>query len=282
MSLKTLLHELGRGLRHHRATFSMAIAVQAICLLLFTIFVVITLNMFGFLSSARNRVDIYAFVSDEAKPDDLKQSLKEIAGVADVRYVTKDEALSELKQDLGESSSVIDALGYNPLPPSLRIRLAPGYASARNLVEVERKISIMPGIKELWSGRELLARLERIFTTAVIVDLALLIVIALSVVFIIFQSVESTIYTRQKEIEIMRLVGATNAAVKGPFYFEGVFQGVAGGAVAFALALALYQVAATQLPQPIFPIPGLAILDVVLGGVLGYLGADIALSRLVK
>ena len=282
MALNNLFHELRRGVKHNRGAFLMSIAVQGICLLLFTLFAVITVNLFGFLNTARNRVEIYAFITDDANPTELSQSLKLIAGITDVTYVTKEQALADLKQDMGSSASVVDALGYNPLPASLRIKLGFGFATPAHLEDIERKVTIMSGIKEVWSGRELLAKLERIFTVAVVLDIAMLIVIAISVIFIVFQSVESTISTRQKEMEIMKLVGATESTIKGPFYFEGLFQGVMGGLLSFALSVVMYEIALTQIPQPIFPIVGVLIFNVALGGALGYLGADIALSRLVK
>jgi cell division transport system permease protein len=282
MALSSVLKESLRGVRRHRSAFLMSVSVQGICLLLFTLFAVITINLFSLLKVARDRVEVYAFITDDAIPDDLTASLKLVAGIHDVRYVSKAEALQELKQDLGEGSAIVDALGSNPLPASLRIKLAPGYTQPKNLEEVERKISIMPGVKEVWSGHELLTRLERIFTTALVLDIALLIIIGLAVVFIIFQSIESVIATRGKEIEIMRLVGATDAMVRGPFYWEGVLQGVVGGLIAFVLSLVLYQVALTQLPQPIFPIIGVLLFNLALGAVLGYMGADIALGRFVK
>lgn len=282
MSLSNLLHEFARALKHNRTGILMAIGVQAVCLLLFTIFAVITLNLFAFLNSARNRLEIHTFISDDADPEELSRSLRQIAGIADVVPITKEQALAELKKDMGSAADVIDALGYNPLPASLRIRLAPGFAAPGNLAELERKISIVPGVTEVWSGRELLGRLERIFTVATAVDIALLVVIALAIVFIVFQSVEASIATRQKEIEIMRLVGASDTTVRAPFYFEGFVQGLAGGILAFVLVLILYQLALVYLPPPIFPTPVIAILNIVLGAGLGYLGADIALSRLVK
>jgi cell division transport system permease protein len=282
MAFGNILRESMRGVKRHRSAFLMSVAVQGICLLLFTLFAVITINLFSLLKTARDRVEVYAFIADDANPDDLSASLKLVAGIHDVRYVSKEEALVELKQDMGESAAIVDALGHNPLPASLRVKLAPGYTAPKNLNEVERKISIMPGVKEVWSGRELLTRLERIFQTALVLDIALLLIIGLAVVFIIFQSIESVIATRSKEIEIMRLVGASDAMIRGPFYWEGVLQGAVGGALAFVLSLILYQVALTQIPQPFFPIVGIVVFNIAFGGVLGYMGADVALSRFTK
>jgi len=274
--------EFRRGVRRNRAGFVMAIAVQGLCLLLFTVFAIVTLNVMKLLNVARSRVEIFAFVSDNSNPDDLSASLTAITGVAGVRYVTKDEALAELKQDMEESAGIADALGYNPLPASLRIRLAPGYAQSGKLAEVERKIAVLPGVIDVWSGHELLAKLERIFTTALFVDVGLLLVIAVAVIFIVFQSVESLIATRAREIEVMKIVGATNSLIRRPFYWEGLFQGLMGGVLAFLLCLVLWQLALTQIPQPLFPVVGVALFDVILGGLLGLMGADIALSRLAK
>jgi cell division transport system permease protein len=280
--MKATLQELKRGVRRNRAGFLMAVAVQGICLLLFTVFAVVTLNVMSLLNSARSRVEIFAFVNDNANADDLNTSMLAITGVAGVRYVSKDSALVELKQDMEESAGIVDALGYNPLPASLRIRLAPGYAQAGKLAEVERKVAVLPGVIDVWSGHELLAKLERIFRTALVIDVGLLLVIALAVIFIVFQSVESLVATRSREIEVMRVVGATSALIRRPFYWEGLVQGTAGGLLAFLLCLVLWQIALTQIPSPVFPVLAVAVFDIVLGGLLGLMGADIAVSRLVK
>jgi cell division transport system permease protein len=282
MPLKTLFQEFWRGVSRNRTAHLMSIAVIGTCMLLLTLFGVVTLNLFNVLTTARNRVEVYAFVTDDANPVELTAALKLVAGVSDVRYVTKTEALEEMKRDLGESAAIVDVLGRNPLPASLRVRLAPGTARAENLDEIERKVSVMPGVMEVWSGRELLEKLERVFSTALIADIALMFIIALSVLFVVFQSVESTIATRGKEIEIMRLVGATDSTVKGPFYWEGIFQGVVGGIVAFLFSLVVYAIVVTQIPQPNFPVVWVAVVDVLFGGLLGFMGADVALSRFVK
>jgi cell division transport system permease protein len=96
----------------------------------------------------------------------------------------------------------------------------------------------------------------------------------------VFQTVETSIVTRLHEIEIMELVGATRGMVRAPFLIEGALQGVLGGTVAFVLVFVLVRIAATVFPAPVFPAAGVAALNLLLGMVLGLLGAGVALNRI--
>jgi cell division transport system permease protein len=184
--LDFVVKESTRNLIRNRGSFFLATLVQAICLLLFSIFLVITINLSRVVSIAQKRIEVYAFLDDQSDKQSLIENIKLLRGVADVRYVSKEQALAELKNDLGENASLADALETNPLPASLRIQLETGSKNLSNLEKIEQKISIMPGIKEVWSGKEILLRLDKAIRLVLGLDFALLIIVSLSVLFISF------------------------------------------------------------------------------------------------
>jgi cell division transport system permease protein len=276
--LNFVLRESTRNLTRNRGSFILATIVQAICLLLFSIFVLITINLTKVVTMAQRRIEIYAFLEDKINRQSLIENIKLLRGIADVRYVSKEQALVELKNDLGENASLIDALGTNPLPASLRIQLESGSRNLDNLEKIEEKITMMPGIKEIWSGKQILRRLDKAIRLVLGLDIALLIIIAISIIFISFQTIESTILLRSREIEIMRLVGANESTVRAPFHVEGMTQGVVGGFIAFLLITGFYYFISRQFPIPAFSFPLILGINVGFGCILGLIGSHIALN----
>jgi cell division transport system permease protein len=171
-------------------------------------------------------------------------------------------------------------LSENPLPPSVRVTIGSAYASARQVEQTEQKLLLLPGVTEVWSGKEFVAQLNRIIRTLMLLDIVILVVVSAAVAFIVFQTVESSIVARSREVEIMELVGASDAAVRAPFIIEGTTQGLAGGLAAFLLLFLLYRMVATAVPAPPLPLLGVLGIDLALGALLGITGSGIALNRI--
>ncbi|MBM3316073.1 FtsX-like permease family protein [candidate division WOR-3 bacterium] len=281
MRLGYLLREAWRGISRRTGGFLLAATVVAVCITLLSVFLVVTVNVMALVRTAGERGEMYAFVTDEAgsAPEDLLARAAALDGVRAVRFVSREEALQELRGDLGPDADLLDALDENPLPASIRLSLAPDATTGDALAGMEQKLRLLPGVVEVWSGKETLAQLSRALRTVTVLDLALLVLVAVSSVFIIFQAIESSISSRRREIEIMELVGATPAAVRFPFLLEGMIQGVAGGAAAFLAVLLLYRIVKAIVPAPGLPLLAVLALDVVLGLLLGLAGALIAVAR---
>jgi cell division transport system permease protein len=280
MRLNYVFQETFRSIGRNRGSFILAATVQAICLVLLSIFIVLTWNVVRLSEAASRRIELYAFVTDQAEPELLKGRIGALDGVAQARYVSKDEALGELRSDLGPDSGLIDALGENPLPPSVRVTVRSGFASAGELDAIEKKIMLMPGVTEVWSGKEMLERLGRITRTVMLLDIGILTIVFCAVLFIAFQTVESSIASRRHEIEIMELVGATSATVRLPFVIEGTSQGILGGVAAFVLVLILHRITAAVIPASALPTGIVVLTDLVLGALSGVAGSLIALNRI--
>ncbi len=280
MRLSYLFQETFRSISRNRGSFILAATVQAICLILLSIFIVLTWNVVRLSATASRRIELYAFVTEQAEPELLKGRIGALDGVAQARYVSKDEALTELRSDLGPDSGLVDALGENPLPPSVRITVRPGFASAAELEGIERKTMLMPGVTEVWSGKEMIERLSRITRTVLFLDIGILVIVFCAVLFIAFQTVESSIASRRHEIEIMELVGATDATVRLPFIIEGTCQGLLGGLAAFVLVLVLHRITAAAIPASTLPTGIVVLADLVLGAFSGTVGSLMALSRI--
>lgn len=282
MKAKHIIEEVLRGVRRNRGSYVLSAAVQGICLMLLSIFVVLTFNISTLVRAAGRKIELYAFLNEKGYSQLLESRIAAIEGVDATRYVSKEEALDELRSDLGEDASLVDALGENPLPASIRVTINPNYATAAQLDDVEKKVGLMPGIAEVWSGKDIIGRLNRIVRTVLLLDVLILVIVSCAVAFIVFQTVEGSIISRRHEIEIMELVGASRLSVRLPFVVEGASQGLAGGITAFLLVWLLYRIVAVVMPAPVFPLAVVLACDLGLGGLLGLAGSAMALNRIQR
>ncbi len=282
MATKFLIREGVRNILRNKSAFFLSASVSAICLLLLSIFLVLTINILRAKNYFEERIEIYAFLQDNAEVNDLINKISLLNGVRDVQYVSKEQALRELKQDLSDNAQLLDILGHNPLPAGLRIQVDPNFKLASRLSELEEKIKLLKGVRETWSGKDILIRLQRIIRIIVGLDTGLLLIVFVAVVFIISRTVESTILARSREIEIMRLVGASSNMVKFPFYIEGLSHGFLGSIISFIVSIILFYLVTIEIPMLSIPIFSLLIFNVIAGSLLGLGGSYIALSHILK
>ena len=221
-----------------------------------------------------------------ADADALAARLKRDRRVTAVRFVARDQALKELGAVQGVPE-LVAALGRNPLPDALVVRAAPDA-----IEPLAADLAKLPGVAQVqadavWAGR--LARIARVARLAVWLLAA---VLAAALVAVTFNTIRLQIVTQREEIEVSRLLGATDAFIRRPFYYCGLLQGLLGGALALALvygALALLNREVAALAQSYgsgfrLGAPGLADAAAVLafGALLGALGAHLSVERQLR
>lgn len=281
MNTGYLLREGWRNIGRRRTQFVLASLVVAACITLLTVFLIITVSLLGLFNTVARHGEVYAFITDAAAVDctDLISQVAALDGVSEVRLVEKHQALEELKADLGEDADLLNALDENPLPASLRLTLSSHISSTEQLDALEQKLHLLPGITEVWSGREALVRLAQALRTAGFIDVVVLLLTAVCSIFIVFQTVESSIASRRSEIEIMELVGAPPGTVRFPFVLEGGIQGLCGGILAFLAVVLVHLVMRSVVPVPQVSFLPVFVLDALLGLLLGLAGSGIAVGK---
>jgi cell division transport system permease protein len=258
------------------------VSVTTVSLFLFSLFLMLTSAVLRLARLTSERMEVYAYLADGADPELLKSQVSRVAGVKEVRYVSKDKALKEFQTDLGEEAYLLDLLGYNPLPPSLRLELEPSYRNPKQLFELSEKLYLLPGVEEVWYGKEVIGRLYRNLRLLVGVDLLMLMFVGFVVGFVVLQTIEMEALVRSTQTEIMSLVGATPKMIKAPFRFEGLIQGLIGGFLAFLLSALVGWAVHREFPGFQFNLWVLLLINLALGGVIGVWGADRALDRMLK
>ena len=186
----------------------------------------------------REEVRVHVYLRDEVGPDAraaLTAKLSAMPGVTEVQYVDSAEALRRYREWAGSVAALADELETNPLPASLELRLRPGPEVERQGQTILDAAQQDPSVEDARFDREWLARLEALLSLARIGGSGLALAVFGAVIFVMASVLRLAVYARREEIDIMLLVGATPAFVRGPFLVAGAAQGLLASAAALVI-----------------------------------------------
>ncbi len=264
------------------------LSVASIAFSLFTIglFGLVAINFREALHTLAERVEVVAFVLRGTPTETISTASTDIAAfpeVLDIKYVNADQALARARQELVEFQDAFRDLEINPLPASFEIRLKPGFRDAEHARQVAERLRGFPFIEDVRYGRDWVERLDRLRNMAGVVGLVIGLAFAAVAVVIIGVTIRITVLQRATEIAIMRLVGATNSYIRGPFLIEGAVKGVLGGGLAILMCWITFVIfrksAATAGSPLVFFSTGELIMALVFGTVIGLGGSVLSVGR---
>ena len=277
------LREALSSLRRTGAGVLISVGTIALSLFILGLFLLVTFNLYGAIEHLRTRVEVEIYLKDGAPARQIA-ALKETVGampeVQDVRYVDKEMAASEFRSAFGED--LLEAVPQNPLPASLRVRLTEAHRTSDGAGRVARVAQGAPIVEEVAYGETWVRKLDRLILIFFAIDLVVGIAITSATLFVVANTVKLTVLARRESIEIMRLVGATDAFIRRPFFLEGLLQGLSGGLLAGIGVYVLHRIALFYLPHIVL-VHGLypALSLIVLGALLGAAGSQMSLKRLL-
>jgi cell division transport system permease protein len=258
---------------------ALGITTIAFSLFAFGLFGLVTINIRDALRAVEDRVELRAFLVDGTTEDALAVAMGDIGAFPEVRevgYVSPDSALARSREELAEFSDVFDA---SVLPASIEVRLREGSRDPVTVQAVADRIATYPFIDDVRFGLEWVTKLYAVRTAAVYTGIGLGIVFALVAVIIIGSTIRMAVLARAREIEIMRLVGATNGFVRLPFLIEGTIKGMLGGVLAVGLAYLAHTAVSRMLFETVFFTPTQVGLGIAAGAALGFLGSLLSVGR---
>ncbi len=277
-----------------------AITTVAITLFIVGFFAVLVFDIQSIMNSIRGQVELAVYLQDNISPELNEYIENEISSweeTENIIYISKEQALERFKEQ-NEGSDILKEIQGNPLPASFEITLNdPEKVELVALRFIDKDGNFIEGIDDVVYGQTYVKKLFSI--TAVIGTIAILIIIVLllATVVLIFNTIRLSIYARRKEIEVMKLVGATNWFVRVPFLFEGFFEGFLGSIIAVVLLYFMGNfllIRGERIIVETMRIKELAILGsahiiiyvyigtILLGGLLGIISSAIALRRYVN
>ena len=222
--------------------------------------------------------------------EEIASIIRGLPGAEITDFISKQQAEADLIAALGEQAGLLDGITSNPLPASFEIN----FRDIKNDQVNPRRISVLleqlEGVDEVQYSEQWLERFEGLLYILKVGGLIVAGLFSLAVLFIITNTIKLTIYSRRDEIEIMRLVGATDRFIKIPFYLQGMIQGGVGTLLGLVVLLIGYLFLTTHFEQTItnsllvlrfFSLSVCA--TIIFGGILvGGLGSLVSLKQFMK
>ncbi|AKU26353.1 permease-like cell division protein FtsX [Anoxybacillus geothermalis] len=259
-------------------TFASASAVT-VTLLLVGVFFVVMFNINHFAQKVENDVEIRVHIeltADNQQKNALRRQIEAIPNVKEVRYSSKDEELKRLIKSMGEEGSSFRLFEQdNPLSDVYVVKAA----RPQDTVKIAKQIETLPFVHKVNYGQGTVEKLFDALKVARNVGLVLILGLLFTAMFLISNTIKITIFARRREIEIMRLVGATNGFIRWPFFLEGLWLGMLGALFPIA-ALSIvyynvYQVYEQWVSLPFFELLPFSPFMWQLSGLLLVIGAGI-------
>lgn len=261
---------------------TLSAAMIALSLLVVGLFGIAAFNIKRVLDRVEARVEVIAYIRDDADYNQVRAAqaeIEKIPQVRETRYISRAQALEIAKQELPEFRTVFSGLDSNPLPASIEIALKPGQHGAESVRQVARSVSAYSFVEDVRYGQEWLDKVYLLRKVAGAAAAVLGGAFALVAALIIGAAVRMAIFARRDEITIMRLVGATDGFVRRPFIYEGLMTGVAGGVLALVATYIIFRLMSKSLFQLEW-LPDLWVLGIVAtGGAVGAVASSISVRR---
>ena len=267
-------------------TISLAILIASASILFFV-------NTNEIIDSWKRDLRILAYLKPGIHNADLthlERTIQSLAGVQTLRFISKQEALDRLKTQMKHQSSLFENLSENPLPDSFEIRMTASTGSWQKIESLAAQIESLELIEEVEYGRRWIGRFARIISLFRLAGYAMGALFFMATVFIVANTIRLVIYSRREEVEIMRLVGATDSFIKMPFYIEGLIQGGLGAFIGLVMLYVSFFFISSNIEQGfsqgLFRLQFLSpttIGGILLGSMLvGWLGCYISLKQFLK
>jgi cell division transport system permease protein len=269
-----------------------ALSVGSIAVSLFVLgaFLTVASNLNDVVARWAEKVQVTFYLEDGLEPriqESLENRLEEEAAVTRVERVSREQALERFRKLFADLETLPEDLGENPFPASLEVAIHPDYRSPDSVARFVQRYEGAPGVEEVQYDLLWIQRLSTAVRLVRGVGAFLGGILVLAGIFTISNVIRLTVYARQDELDIMRLVGATRSYVRGPFVVEGMIQGGLGGLLSIGLLFLTFRVAARDalaasdlLGRAAVLLPRELCLAIVTGGMLvGLVGSLLSLGR---
>ncbi|MCP4624131.1 MAG: ABC transporter permease [bacterium] len=265
----------------------------SLSILITSAFILFFINTSEIINSWKKGLRIMAYLKDglsRTEVDYLTQAIQSLDGVQKIRYISKEEALSQLESQMEHQASLLENLTENPLPDSFEIRMTAAIESWQRIALLAAQIEKLNHVAEVEYGQQWIGRFIHLFNLFRLAGYAMGALFFMAAIFIVANTIRLVIYSRREEVEIMRLVGATDNFIKIPFYFEGLIQGALGAVTGLGILYLSFFFIISNVDGDILPgllglefLPVPTICAILLGSMLvGCLGCYISLKQFLK
>ena len=254
-------------------------------------FSIVILNLNKMADTLESQVQISVYLKDDLSQeeiDETKETLSKIEGLQDIKLTTREEAMKNFKERLGDQQFLLDALDdTNPLPNSFSLTVT----SPQQVKTIADTAAALDSVESASYSQDIINHLFNLTHLIRLIGVALIILLTGAAIFIISNTIRLTVFARRKEIAIMKYVGATDWFIRWPFLLEGICLGFIGGGLATIFLYIVYNQVTQEIYEamaffPLIPqhpfIDYISLAILVAGIIIGALGSTISLKRFLK
>ena len=254
-------------------------------------FSIVILNLDKMADTLESQVQISVYLKDDLSQeeiDETKENLSKIEGLQDIKFITREEAMENFKERLGDQQFLLDALDdTNPLPDSFSLTVT----SPQQVKTIADTAAALDSVESASYSQDIINHLFNLTHLIRLIGIALIILLTGAAIFIISNTIRLTVFARRKEIAIMKYVGATDWFIRWPFLLEGICLGFIGGGLATIFLYIIYNQVTQEIYEamaffPLIPqhpfIDYISLAILVAGIIIGALGSTISLKRFLK
>lgn len=295
MKYNVIFYLIGEGFRNvfkNKKSTLACLGIMCATMVIFGIFFAIIENINFMIEQVEGEQGIEVFIVNTATENQIKElgdKINAVEGVNNIRYKSKEDALTQMKERFKSRQDLLE--GLNIFPASYVVTLS-DLTLSKN---VQETIAEFENVKNITSSDETVNKLINIANGVRIASAIILILLVLISVFIITNTIKLTVHARRKEISIMKYVGATNSFIRGPFIVEGITIGVIAGLISLLLIGGLYSIITDKVVETSFKnIIDLSLLGfnemfslivvvyLVLGVGIGIVGSSISMRKYLE
>ncbi|HAV93141.1 TPA: hypothetical protein DCW38_08195 [candidate division WOR-3 bacterium] len=277
-----IIQEALKGFFKNKSMNLITVGIITISIFIFGLFIAGTANLLNVIKLAEDRIEMIVYLNDNLDENGIKlldEQISTILGVQNTEFVSKEQALENFKKDMSENSPLLSAFESNPLPASIKVTVSMAYKTPEYLKEISNKINLFGGVEDIDYGSEWIDDLDRLIKILFFIDIILGIIITLSSVFVVFNTIRLTVYARKEQIDIMDLVGATETYIELPYIIEGVVHGLFGSVISTLILYSLFSFIQTRIPNVIFLNSSLVFFLILFGMILGFTGSFMSVKQ---
>jgi len=279
--------EAATGLVRNGIMTITAVITITMALLILGCFYIVVVNTNHFAEMAKGILEIRAYLTEDSNSIALQNKIIGFSGVKNVRFVPKEEGAQWLEKTLGVKNLRNYLADGNPLPNMLNIKLT----DDADVKKLAAKVGTLRGVDEVEYGEKFVESMLLVIQVIWVIGISLVIILAIVVLYIIMNTIRLTVFARRKEIEIMKLVGATDWFIRWPFIMEGIMLGLGGALLSVILISKSYHILFHYIKQfaPFIPLLGVQSINMglfclvsLVGLAFGALGSIVSIKRFLK
>ncbi len=272
---------------------AITVVTIGLSILIISSFSLFFINTNALLNSWKQGIRVLVYLNSdatEANRLDLRYQLQQLQDIQELTFISKETALERLKSQMRNQSALLENLKKNPLPDAFEIRIVDASRELNQVAALAEKIKTFPQVAEVEYGQHFIARFSHIINIFKFVGYALGGLFFVATLFIIANTIRLVLYSRGEEIEIMRLVGATDRFITAPFYIEGLILSALGATLGLLALFIAYQLILSKFQSSLalasFEVQFLTIIQILIfigiSMLVGLLGCFLSLKQFLK